>query len=135
MNENIFLSFNECIQDDSIQDDCIQDEQYNNLLHQLNNLSDDNSVININNINNNLYSQFYDYELNYTIKQLLIICDYYGISKDLKSNKSNKCTIINTLILFENNQCNTDIVNKRKTLWFYINEVKSDKFMKKYVLW
>jgi hypothetical protein len=76
-----------------------------------------------------------DYEINYTIKQLLRICDYYGISKDIKANKLKKEDIISFLIDFEENVNNTIIVYKREQLWFYMNELKNDKFMKKFLLW
>jgi hypothetical protein len=76
-----------------------------------------------------------NYNENFTVKELLLICEYYGISKELKSNKCNKEVIINFLVDFESNCMNTQIVLKRQRLWFYINELKNDKFMKKYVLW
>lgn len=85
--------------------------------------------------NNDLYVELIHYGLNYTIKQLLLICEYYGISKDLKNNKCNKSDILNTLIIYENNNENIEKVNKRKILWHYMNELKNDKFMKKFVLW
>jgi len=31
-----------------------------------------------------------NYNENYTVKELLIICEYYGFAKDLKANKYNK---------------------------------------------
>jgi hypothetical protein len=83
----------------------------------------------------NLYTNLIHYDINYTVKQLLLICDYYGIAKDLKSNKCNKCDVLNTLVIYENNIENNIKVNKRKKLWNNINELKNDKFMKKYVLW
>ena len=76
-----------------------------------------------------------NYNENFTVKELLLICEYYGISKELKSNKCNKEVIINFLVDFESNCMNTQIVLKRQRLWLYINELKNDKFMKKYVLW
>lgn len=76
-----------------------------------------------------------NYNLNYNIKELLIICEYYGFAKDLKSHKCNKEQIIQSLVTFELEPKNNDIVNKRQNMWFYINELKNDKFMKKYVLW
>ena len=75
------------------------------------------------------------YHENFTIKELLLICDYYGISKELKTNKCKKDIIVEVLANFESKFENIDIVSKRKTLWFYINELKNDKFMKKYLLW
>ena len=32
-------------------------------------------------------------------------------------------------------QVNSDIVLRRQGMWYYISQLKSDKFMKKYVLW
>ena len=81
-----------------------------------------------------MISNIIHYHENFTIKELLVICDYYGIAKELKSNKCKKETIIQVLTNFEYNSQNYDIVSKRKNLWFYINELKSDKFMKKYIL-
>jgi hypothetical protein len=79
--------------------------------------------------------QMINYNENFTVKELLIICEYYGFAKDLKSNKCNKEEIINFLVNFESNPDNSDIVFRRQNMWFYINELKNDKFMKKYVLW
>jgi hypothetical protein len=64
-----------------------------------------------------------------------MICDYYGIAKELKANKYNKDLIIQYLVEYEINPINNDIVFKRQNMWFYINELKNDKFMKKYILW
>jgi hypothetical protein len=111
--------------------------------------NDENTVINIDDylqeINDEINDQTYDddlvipkiinYNENFTVKELLLICEYYGISKELKSNKCNKEVIINFLVDFESNCMNTQIVLKRQKMWLYINELKNDKFMKKYVLW
>jgi hypothetical protein len=83
----------------------------------------------------NIYTKLIHYDINYTVKQLLLICEYYGIAKDLRITKCNKSDILNTLIIYENNIENLEIVNKRKKLWYYMSELKNDKFMKKYVLW
>jgi hypothetical protein len=79
--------------------------------------------------------QIINYHENFTVKELIIICDYYGFAKEIKSNKYNKEEIIHFLVEFENNPMNNFIVSKRQNLWFYINELKNDKFMKKYLLW
>jgi hypothetical protein len=79
--------------------------------------------------------QIINYNENFTVKELLLICEFYGFAKDLKSNKCNKEEIIQVLVEFEKNQNNSDIVFRRQNMWFYINELKNDKFMKKYVLW
>jgi hypothetical protein len=79
--------------------------------------------------------QIINYSENFTVKELLVICEYYGFLKEIKTNKCNKDQIIEILVNFENDPINNDIVFKRQNLWFYINELKNDKFMKKYVLW
>jgi hypothetical protein len=112
--------------------------------------NNENTVINIDDylqeINDEINAEAYNdddlvipkiinYNENFTVKELLLICEYYGISKELKSNKCNKEVIINFLVDFESNCMNTQIVLKRQRMWLYINELKNDKFMKKYVLW
>ena len=79
--------------------------------------------------------QMINYHENYTLKELLIICEYYGFAKELKNNKYNKEQIVDYLVSFESDINNSDIVFKRQNMWFYINQLKNDKFMKKFVLW
>ena len=87
-------------------------------------------------LNNDLsIPQMINYNENYTVKELLMICEYYGFAKDLKNNKCNKEQIIDFLVTFESDINNSDIVFKRQNMRFYINELKNDKFMKKFVLW
>ena len=76
-----------------------------------------------------------DYNLNYNIKQLLLICEYYGLLKEVKINKMKKLEVIYFLLDFEENIDNSCIVYKRKQLWYFMSELKNDKFMKKFVLW
>lgn len=76
-----------------------------------------------------------NYHENYTVKELILICEYYGFAKDVKANKFNKEQIIDYLVSFETDIVNADIVFRRQNMWFYINELKNDKFMKKFVLW
>ena len=83
---------------------------------------------------NKRLSHMINYSMNYTVKELLTICDYYGITKKQKLSKTNKEQIIQTLVSFEINPINEDIVCKRRNVWFYMNELKNDKFMKKYII-
>jgi hypothetical protein len=124
MNENIsfFIDDNEPVEELNM----------NEININLNEILDSN--YNIKN-NTDLYIELIHYDLNYTVKQLLLICEYYGIAKELKNNKCNKSDILSTLIIYENNIENMEKVNKRKTLWYYMNELKNDKFMKKFILW
>ena len=76
-----------------------------------------------------------DYAENYTVKELLLICEYYGFAKEIKANKLGKDLLIQCLVDYEMDPINAVIVEKRRNMWFFINELKNDKFMKKYVLW
>jgi hypothetical protein len=82
-----------------------------------------------------MYTEMINYDMNYTVKQLLLICDYYGLMKDVKTNKMKKQDVIEQILLFENNMENYEVVVRRKELWYYINELKNDKMMKKFVIW
>jgi len=78
--------------------------------------------------------QLINYHENFTIKELMLICEYYGFAKELKTKKYNKEEIIHFLVEYELNPLNSEIVSTRQSMWIYINELKNDKFMKKYVL-
>uniref|UniRef100_A0A6C0C295 Uncharacterized protein n=1 Tax=viral metagenome TaxID=1070528 RepID=A0A6C0C295_9ZZZZ len=63
-------------------------------------------------------------------KELERICEYYGISK----RKKNKGELIQDIILYEIDNNNDEIVNRRKTLWFYLEEIKSDNYLRKFLI-
>ena len=71
------------------------------------------------------------YTDNFTVKDLHKICDFYEIDK----RKKRKDEIVGDIVLYELDDSNIDVVNNRKRLWFYIDELKNDKFFKKYVIW
>lgn len=75
------------------------------------------------------------YEEEYTVKDLLKICSYYGLDKDIRTSKCKKQDIIATIVYFESLPENTEIVHKRNRMWAYITELLHDKKMKKYVIW
>ena len=140
-NENIFFSI---IDNDVKNHDDTNDNIYNNndnnyekllsneLSQILDELDDKNGKLNLN-YNENA-AKIINYTLNYKLKDLYLICEYYNLLKEVKQNKYNKDEIINLIVNFENNINNTEIVFKRMNMWFYINELKNDKFMKKFVL-
>ena len=66
----------------------------------------------------------------YTKKQLVHICGYY----DITVRKKNKDTIINDILSFEVDETNDEIVRKRRLLWNYMEELKNDKYLKKYII-
>jgi hypothetical protein len=69
------------------------------------------------------------------IKDLLLICEYYGFAKEIRTNKYNKNDVVHMLFVFERDLNNQQIVAIRRQLWYYMNELKKDKFMKKFVIW
>ena len=71
-----------------------------------------------------------DYNTNYTKKQLEFICDYYGISK----RKKKKQDLVEEIVIFEKEPSNFDIVQRRKTMWFYIEEISNDSFLSKFLI-
>ena len=123
MNDNISYEINEsCVENDS------------ELNTNLEILLKEFEYLNVSQSNDD-YSKIQDYDLNYTGKQLLLICEYYGISKGIKTNKLKKQEIIEQIIIFENDFTNFEAVGKRHQMWYYMNELKNDKYMKKYVIW
>ena len=48
-----------------------------------------------------MYTEMVNYDMNYTVKQLLLICDYYGLMKDVRTNKMKKQDVIEQILLFE----------------------------------
>jgi hypothetical protein len=82
-----------------------------------------------------MYASITDYDENYTIKQLLQICEYYGLIKEIRAAKGKRLDVIGALVMFESNSENGAKVYRRKQLWHYMNELRSDKFMKKFVFW
>ena len=129
---NIFFSLDENENLNTKKDDKDDNYDFTKMLDEFNNNNNNN-----NNISNEEIFEVmcFEYKLNYNVKELLLICEYYGIAKELRANKCNKEEIIIILVNFENNPINDDIVLKRKSMWFYMSQLKNDKFMKKYVLW
>ena len=87
-----------------------------------------------NNIKNLIYNEEYfidNYEYNeLPIKNINLICDYYKIKRGKLSKKEK----IMEILFFENNINNIDIVENRKLLWEYVKIIKTDKFLKNYII-
>ena len=71
----------------------------------------------------------FDYEMNYTIKQLKHIAGYYGLKC-----KNRKADIIQDIVLFEMDTVNGDAVARRKRLFHYMDVLKNDEYLKSYVI-
>ena len=131
--ENITYEFKD---DNSSNDNLCEIEKLLNDFEQINYINT--SLDNSNRIcieDDDMYTEMVNYDMNYTVKQLLLICDYYGLMKDVRTNKMKKQDVIEQILLFENNMENYEVVVRRKELWYYINELKNDKMMKKFVIW
>ena len=76
-------------------------------------------------------AQMSEYDLNYTLKQLGMIYEYYNMGKITKLKKAD---IIQAIVVFEHDGENYEIVMRRQQLWHYLEELKADKFMKRFVL-
>lgn len=73
-----------------------------------------------------------DYDLNYSVKYLTAILEFYGIKK----GKLNKKEIIEKIIEFEFDTCidNISIVENRKRLFDNFAELKNDKYFNKFII-
>jgi hypothetical protein len=71
---------------------------------------------------------FDEYNHFYTVKYLKIIAKYYKLKY-----KTRKNDIINQIVLFELDEKNKHIVNKRLLLWYYINELNNDSYFSKFI--
>jgi hypothetical protein len=80
-----------------------------------------------------LISDIHFYNANYNIKQLSFIMEFYGFCKEKRFLK--KKEMISYIMMFENNPENRDLVLRRKTLWFYLYELKNDKFMRRFLIY
>jgi hypothetical protein len=69
------------------------------------------------------------YNDNYYKKDLEWILGYYDISK----RKKNKMDIVNDIVLFELDSTNLEMVNRRKLMWFYMEEINNDDYLSKYL--
>lgn len=106
--------------------------QYSNTNDNYNDSNDnDNNNDNIKNLIYNEEKIIDDYKYNeLPIKNINLICDYYKIKKGKLSKKQK----IMEIIFFENNMNNIDIVENRKLLWEYVKIIKTDNFLKNYIL-
>uniref|UniRef100_A0A6C0HFY8 Uncharacterized protein n=1 Tax=viral metagenome TaxID=1070528 RepID=A0A6C0HFY8_9ZZZZ len=72
-----------------------------------------------------------EYSTNYNVKGLAQIMDYYDLSK----KNMRKDEMIQMIIMFETDPNNLKIVNRRRRMYKYINELKRDKYFSKFILY
>ena len=71
----------------------------------------------------------FDYEMNYTMKQLRHIAGYYGIK-----HKARKMDIIEDIVEYETDAANGDAVMRRKRLFHCMDALKNDEYFKSFVM-
>ena len=79
---------------------------------------------------NQFITQQIYYQENYTLKELHHIANYYDISK----RKKRKAELIDDIVAFEIDNENCELVEQRKRLWFYLNEIKNDNYLSKFII-
>ena len=90
-------------------------------------------INNNNNFADDLTAIYYLLEEEYnefTKKELERICDYYEISK----RKKRKAELIQDIIIFEQDENNSELVQRRNELWYCIEQIKSDNYLKKFLI-
>ena len=71
----------------------------------------------------------FDYEMNYTMKQLKHIAGYYGMKP-----KNRKVDMIQDIVVYETNPANCDAMARRKRLFHYMDTLKNDEYFKSYIM-
>lgn len=71
-----------------------------------------------------------DYDANYLKKDLVHIMNYYGLS----TRKKKKSDLIDDIIEFESRSENYFVVEHRKTLWYYLEELENDHYLSKFIV-
>ena len=106
----------------------------NNLITENNNIIMNEDEFNL--INDSFGNNLYNYDTlkiffneNYTVKQLQKVANYYNIN----TRKALKNEIIELIVLFELEESNYEKVKNRKKLWFYMDELKNDPYLKKFI--
>ena len=66
----------------------------------------------------------------FTKKELERICDYYSINK----RKKRKNDLIQDIIIFEQDILNSELVDKRIEMWYCIEQIKNDNYLKKFLI-
>ena len=71
----------------------------------------------------------FDYDMNYTMKQLKHIAGYYGLKP-----KPRKADVIQDIVVYETNPANCDAMARRKRLFHYMDTLKNDEYFKSYIM-
>ena len=69
-----------------------------------------------------------------TMKQLLLICEFYGMTTSIRQSKLKKDDIIEQIIWFESQIDNGEVVATRLAYWNYMKVLHSDKVLGKFIV-
>ena len=71
-----------------------------------------------------------EYNSNYKKKELDHIANYYNISK----RKKRKQKLVEDIVIFEKDESNKEITERRKLLWYYMEEINNDNYLSKFLI-
>ena len=103
---------------------------YDDLLEQVNSKADSMSQDDVDLYSDLYFAEVLDYKDNYTKKQLEFIAGYY----DIKTRKKKKEELAEEIVIFEKAEENAGLVQRRKMMWFYIDEIANDSYLSKYLI-
>tara|TARA_B100000242_G_C42742918_1_gene346533 strand:- start:173 stop:562 length:390 start_codon:yes stop_codon:yes gene_type:complete len=103
---------------------------YDDLLEQVNNKADKLPKNDLDLYSDLYFAEVLDYKDNYTKKQLEFIAGYY----EIKTRKKRKEELAEEIVIFEKAEENYDLVQRRKMMWFYIDEISNDSYLSKYLI-
>ena len=103
---------------------------YDDLLEQVNNKAESLPQSDIDLYSDLYFAEVLDYKDNYTKKQLEFIAGYY----EIKTRKKKKEELAEEIVIFEKADENQDLVQRRKMMWFYIDEISNDSYLSKYLI-
>tara|TARA_B110000483_G_C18086067_1_gene500032 strand:- start:610 stop:996 length:387 start_codon:yes stop_codon:yes gene_type:complete len=120
MSENIVVNIVENF------DDSNDNETFflNNIETIENIINNDNDIDITDNNSDTTMAMQLEYSLNFNVKQLKCIANYYKIN----TRNMKKDEIIENIILFEVSEENQTTVYTRKRLWYFVEELKNDEY-------
>jgi intein/homing endonuclease len=81
-----------------------------------------------------LYSEIANYDMNYSVRELAVICEYYGFDTFENLNNMEKLELVERIMIFENKRENMIEVYRRKQNWSYLEDLKADSYFKKFII-
>jgi len=103
----------------------IVEDNYQETLEQSEDTSYDGNIMD----DNDILCLKMDYEINYLKKDLIHIMRYYNLS----IRKKNKGNCIDDIIEFEMQPENEFVVEHRKMLWMYLEELQNDEYLSNFI--